>query len=152
MQERLTELDHVRVDVNDGPTSTRIHARRTSTTGALLLLLLLHGWPESFLRLKRTIPLLADDGELVIPSIPGFGFSQHLTAPGAGPVWVADRIAELMPELMRELMRELRHPRFGVHGSAALRSNVRRLGRRGGFRAVWCRLGWLQLTSHGRPG
>ncbi|MGX5817383.1 epoxide hydrolase family protein [Chitinophaga lutea] len=39
-------------------------------------LVLLHGWPDSFYRFYKVIPLLADY-DLVIPSIPGFGFSSR---------------------------------------------------------------------------
>lgn len=43
-------------------------------------LLLIHGWPDSFYRFYKMIPLLTesdDSFDLIIPSIPGFGFSSH---------------------------------------------------------------------------
>lgn len=43
-------------------------------------LLLVHGWPDSFYRFIKIIPLLTgteNSFDLVIPSIPGFGFSSH---------------------------------------------------------------------------
>ncbi|MFA7199193.1 MAG: epoxide hydrolase family protein, partial [Methanoculleus sp.] len=40
-------------------------------------LLLLHGWPDSFYRYYRVIPLLADSFDVVVPSIPGHGFSDR---------------------------------------------------------------------------
>lgn len=43
-------------------------------------LLLIHGWPDSFYRYIKIISLLTENEnsfDLVIPSIPGFGFSSH---------------------------------------------------------------------------
>ncbi|KAJ3318650.1 epoxide hydrolase [Boothiomyces sp. JEL0866] len=46
-------------------------------------LLLLHGWPGCILEFWDLIPLL-DNFDLVIPSLPGFGFSSAPTKPGYG--------------------------------------------------------------------
>lgn len=98
VEHRLNELDHVMVD--------GIHAVRAGTPGATPLLLV-HGWPDSFVRFLAALPLIADRFEIVIPSIPGYGFSAHPAEP-LGPVGVADRFAGLMSELG--------HERFAVHG------------------------------------
>ena len=98
VERRLNELDHVLVD--------GIHAVRAGTAGATPLLLV-HGWPDSFVRFLAALPLIADRFEIVIPSIPGYGFSEHPVEP-LGPVGVADRFAALMTELG--------HERFAVHG------------------------------------
>ena len=47
-------------------------------------LLLLHGWPDSFLRYRRVLPLLRDF-HVVVPSLPGYGFSDKPAAPGTPP-------------------------------------------------------------------
>lgn len=103
-QERWNLLQHVRVDI-DG---VGIHAIRAGTPGQTPLLLI-HGWPDGFLRFERVLPLLADRFDIVIPSIPGFGFSDRSASPGMGPVHVADLFLELMSALGFE--------RFGVHGA-----------------------------------
>lgn len=78
-------------------------------------LLLIHGYPDSFIRFLKVIPLLtaADDDrfsfDLVIPSIPGFGFSEIPTQPGMN----AQRIASIFTKLMVE---ELGYSGFIVHG------------------------------------
>ncbi|QIG46050.1 epoxide hydrolase [Nocardioides anomalus] len=100
---RLDELDHVRVEVH----GVGLHAVRAGRRGAPPLLLA-HGWPDSFLRFERLLPLLADDFELVVPSIPGYGFSDRPTTLGSGP----DRVADLFAGLMTALG----HDRFGYHG------------------------------------
>jgi pimeloyl-ACP methyl ester carboxylesterase len=64
-----------------------------------------HGWPGSVFELLKIIEPMTNppDGEdafhLVIPSLPGYGFSGHPTEPGWGP----DRIAGAWDELMRRL-------------------------------------------------
>lgn len=98
VERRLNELDHVMVD--------GIHAVRAGTPGATPLLLV-HGWPDSVVRFLAALPLLEDRFELVVPSIPGYGFSAHPSEP-LGPVGVADRFAALMTELG--------HDRYAVHG------------------------------------
>jgi pimeloyl-ACP methyl ester carboxylesterase len=78
-------------------------------------LLLIHGYPDSFIRFLKVIPLLTaadDDGfsfDLVIPSLPGYGFSEIPTQPGMN----TKRIASLFTKLMVE---ELGYSNFIVHG------------------------------------
>jgi pimeloyl-ACP methyl ester carboxylesterase len=72
-------------------------------------LLITHGWPGSVFEFLGTIgPLTdpvahggtaADAFDVVIPSIPGYGFSGKPTAPGWGPEHVAQVWAELMKRL-----------------------------------------------------
>lgn len=78
-------------------------------------ILLIHGYPDSFMRFLKVIPLLTaadDDGfsfDVVIPSIPGYGFSDIPTVPGMN----AKRIASLFAKLMTD---ELGYSPFIVHG------------------------------------
>jgi pimeloyl-ACP methyl ester carboxylesterase len=104
-EQRLNALDQVLVTV-DG---RKVHAIRAGTRGATPLLLV-HGWPDGFLRFVGALPLLADRFELVVPSIPGFGFSDIPTERGAmGPANTADVLAKFMTVLG--------HDRFAVHGA-----------------------------------
>jgi len=74
-----------------------------------LPLLLSHGWPGSVIEFRGVIDCLTnpelDGGDpkdafhLVIPSLPGFGFSGKPTAPG----WGTERIASAWEELMAQL-------------------------------------------------
>ena len=79
-----------------------------------LPLLLAHGWPGSVVEFLDTIgPLVdppdpADAFSLVIPSLPGYGFSAPTTEQG----WAPRRIAEAFGVLMDELGYE----QFGVQG------------------------------------
>ena len=75
-------------------------------------LLLLHGWPGSFVEFLGAIaPLTAAGFDLVIPSLPGFGFSGPTREAG----WNDGRIANAMLELMSRLG----YQRFGVQGGDA---------------------------------
>ena len=58
----------------------------------VLPLLILHGWPGSFVELTKIIPLLTAESkdrdfvfEVVVPSLPGYGFSDAARKPGMGP-------------------------------------------------------------------
>ena len=65
-------------------------------------LIITHGWPGSFLEMMKLIPQLTQSGipfDLIIPSIPGFGFSQKINAPGCNHWFIADLWATLIKEL-----------------------------------------------------
>ena len=110
-EERLNQLDHFTEDI-DGQ---RIHFvyQRSGQPGALPVLLA-HGWPGSIVEFLDVVgPLTAPDtGELpfdlIIPSLPGYGFSGPTTEPG----WHPRRIAAAFTELLRRLGVE----RYGVQG------------------------------------
>ena len=75
-------------------------------------LVITHGWPGSFLEMMKLIPLLTEDPyfsfDLVIPSIPGFGFSDKIVQPGCNSEFVAD--------IWHLLMTELGYTRYGAQG------------------------------------
>jgi pimeloyl-ACP methyl ester carboxylesterase len=66
-------------------------------------LIITHGWPGSFLEIMKLIPLLTLDKDfsfdLIIPSIPGFGFSEKIRKPGCSTYFVAGLWHKLMNEL-----------------------------------------------------
>ncbi|MEV2223275.1 epoxide hydrolase family protein [Nocardia vinacea] len=63
-------------------------------------LILMHGWPGTFVEFLGVIePLTAAGFDLVIPSVPGYGFSGPTTESG----WNDQRIAKAWAELMRRL-------------------------------------------------
>ena len=105
---RLNEIDQVQVTVpvQDGA-GTRVHTLRAGTPGATPLLLI-HGWPDGFIRFEKALPLIAERFEIVVPSIPGYGFSE-IPSRAFGPTAVAAALAGLMAALG--------HERFVVHGA-----------------------------------
>lgn len=92
----------------------RLHTihRRSSRADAVPLLLI-HGWPSSFLEFLDICDTLAEpEGDapafhVIIPSLPGYGFSA--TRPGISPRRVA--------AIFLELMTHLGHKRFIVQGA-----------------------------------
>lgn len=66
-------------------------------------LLITHGWPGSVLEMLKLIPTLKSQTErsfdIIIPSLPGFGFSEKINKPGCD-LWF---IAELWSGLISEL-------------------------------------------------
>jgi pimeloyl-ACP methyl ester carboxylesterase len=84
-----------------------IHAR--SRHASALPMIITHGWPGSIVeQLKIVEPLTnptahggrAEDAfHVVIPSLPGYGFSGKPTAPGWNPIRIAKAWAELMQRL-----------------------------------------------------
>lgn len=75
-------------------------------------LVITHGWPYSFLEMLKLIPLLTENKELsfdlVIPSMPGYGFSQKICHPGCNVSFIAG--------LWHKLMTELGYSKYGVQG------------------------------------
>jgi pimeloyl-ACP methyl ester carboxylesterase len=83
-----------------------------------LPLVMTHGWPGSFLEMTKVLPLLTDPAahggaavdafDVVVPSLPGYGFSDRGEAPGLSAARVA--------ELWLGLMDALGYARFGLQG------------------------------------
>jgi pimeloyl-ACP methyl ester carboxylesterase len=100
----------------DGQNLHFLHVRSPEPQATPLLLL--HGWPGSVADFLDVIgPLTdprshggdpADAFHLVIPSLPGFGFSTPLAGPGMNATRVAGVFAALMDRLG--------YDRYGVHG------------------------------------
>ena len=96
----------------------RIHyAHVRARNGRGIPLILTHGWPSSFLEFLPLVPLLTDpaahgiDGpsfDVVIPSLPGYGFSERPAQVGVDYRHVAG--------LWHRLMRGLGYERYGAQG------------------------------------
>lgn len=93
--------------VVDGQTFHVVHA--PSANPDAVPLLLCHGWPGSFVEYLRLLPLLSEDFHVVIPTLPGFGFSTPLAESG----WEVARTTDAYAEIMSRLGFD----RFGVHGT-----------------------------------
>ena len=103
---RLNALPQFKTEI-DGLDIHFIHV--TSRHEHALPLIMTHGWPGSVIELLETIgPLTdptahggrADDAfHLVLPSIPGYGFSDEPTEVGWGPIRIGYAWAELMRRL-----------------------------------------------------
>lgn len=75
MQEaRLNSFDHFTTGIED----CELHfIHQKSKHAGAIPILLMHGWPDSFYRFHKIIPILTDMGfDVVVPSQPGFGFTR----------------------------------------------------------------------------
>lgn len=101
----LNRFAHFQAEI-DGTRLHFIHERGKGPNP--LPIVLVHGWPDSFYRMHKIIPLLTDPAsyggdpndafDVIVPSLPGFGFSDR---PGAGGM-KSTRSAELLARLMTE--------------------------------------------------
>ena len=114
-ERNLNTFDHFLADIN----GTRIHfVHAKAKHGQGIPLILTHGWPSTFIEMLPLVPLLTDpaahgiDGpafDLVIPSLPGYGFSERPACSGVNYLYVA--------KLWNRLMQELGYNRYGAGGS-----------------------------------
>ncbi len=112
---RLNELPQFMADI-DGAAVHFVHVRGAGPNS--LPLVLTHGWPGSFVEMRRILPLLTDPAahggdagdafDVVVPSLPGYGFSGRPTAPGMSPFAIA--------KLWGGLMARLGYRRYGLQG------------------------------------
>jgi pimeloyl-ACP methyl ester carboxylesterase len=106
LEERLNTLPQFTTEI-DGVDIHFIHVR--SKHEDALPLIMTHGWPGSVIELLETVDPLtdptaqggdaADAFHLVLPSLPGYGFSGEPTDLGWGPARTAQAWAELMHRL-----------------------------------------------------
>jgi pimeloyl-ACP methyl ester carboxylesterase len=103
---RLNALPQFKTQI-DGVDIHFIHVKSPHENA--LPLIMTHGWPGSVIELLETIGPLTDPTahgghpedafDLVLPSVPGYGFSSEPTELG----WYAGRVAEAWPKLMHRL-------------------------------------------------
>lgn len=117
---RMNDVPHFLTEI-DGQTIHFLHIRSAHADATPLLLG--HTYPGSFLDFLDLIGPLTDPEahggraedafHLVIPSMPGFGFSTPVTAPVDGGTWTMGRVAATWDVLMRGLG----YASYGAHGS-----------------------------------
>lgn len=106
----LNRFDQFTTEIDD----FKIHFVHEKGAGANPLpIILTHGYPDSFWRFHKLIPLLTEerDGisfDVVAPSIPGYGFSDKPTEKG-----MLFKIHDLWARLMTD---ELGYEKFAAHG------------------------------------
>jgi pimeloyl-ACP methyl ester carboxylesterase len=111
VESELNGLPQFRTQI-DGLGIHFIHVR--SKHEKALPIILTHGWPGSILEFLQVIGPLTDPTahggkaedafHVVIPSLPGFGFSDKPTEPGWGLPRIANAWAELMARLNSDLL------------------------------------------------
>jgi pimeloyl-ACP methyl ester carboxylesterase len=112
----LNSFSHYKTTI-DGQGIHFIHERGKGPNP--MPLVITHGWPGSFFEMYKIIPMLTDPGshggdaaeafDVVVPSMPGYGFSDPSTQRGMHVLRVSDLWAKLMTE-------GLGYSRFGAQG------------------------------------
>jgi pimeloyl-ACP methyl ester carboxylesterase len=115
-EEFINSFAHYRARI-DGLNIHFIHERGKGSDP--IPLIITHGWPGSFFEMLKLIPRLtdplshgadpADSFDVIVPSLPGYGFSDRPTERGMSERPIADLWARLMTE-------GLGYTRFGAHG------------------------------------
>jgi hypothetical protein len=91
----LNRFDHRMADV-DG---VRIHFVHHRADDGRVPLVLTHGWPSTFIELLPLVDRLGDRFDLVVPSLPGYAFSQRPSRSGVDRAFVAQLWHRLMQGL-----------------------------------------------------
>ena len=109
---KINRFDQFTTEI-DGQQIYFIH-QRSPRPGAIPLMLI-HGWPGSIVEFEKLIEPLTDPKDknspafdVVIPSLPGFGFSGPTTSRGWGPRRMAKALVVLMDRLG--------YSRYGIQG------------------------------------
>ena len=97
----IAALPHFQAEI-DGLRIHFVHVKRGGTP-----LILTHGWPSTFAEMLPMVPLL-ENFDLVIPSLPGYGFSSRPQTPHT----TRDTAA-----MWHRLMRGLGYELYGAHGT-----------------------------------
>lgn len=114
-ERRLNRLPHFLTEL-DGHEVHFLHQKAVGPSP--MPLVLTHGWPGSFLEMEQIIPLLADPAahggdptdafDVIVPSLPGYGFSAAPERPGVS--------ARAIAGLWNGLMSKLGYDRYGAQG------------------------------------
>jgi pimeloyl-ACP methyl ester carboxylesterase len=114
-ERKLNGLPQFTVEI-DGLIVHYVHAKGVDPESAPLVLT--HGWPGSFVEMYKIIPMLTDPSnnglagfrsfDVIVPSLPGFGFSQAPVSPGTNSRAVA--------QLWHTLMAALGHTSYFAQG------------------------------------
>ena len=146
-QEKLiNSFAHFKTDV-DGLGIHFIHEKGKGPNP--MPLVVTHGWPGTFFEMHKIIPLLSDPAshggdpadafDVVVPSMPGYGYSDHATERGLDVLSVGDMWAKLMSE-------NLGYQRFGAQGGDWGASVTAQLGLSHGDKVIG-----IHSTSVTRP-
>ncbi|MFS8098902.1 epoxide hydrolase [Lentzea alba] len=95
-ERRLNKIPQFVAEI-DGTQLHFIHVKSPNENARPLLLT--HGWPATGFAFEEMIEPLSHDFHLVIPSVPGFGFSGPTKELG----WTIPRVARMFSQLMKQL-------------------------------------------------
>ncbi len=143
-EKQLNSFDHFTTKI-DGLKIHFIHQRSKEKEARALLLV--HGWPGSFYEFYKVIGPLTDPVahggkaedafHVIVPSLPGFGFSGKPQEKG----WSVSR----MSQVMAKLMKRLGYDKYGVQGGDWGSGVARWLGTYDSERVIGVHLNFLPM-------
>ncbi|HEY9477722.1 MAG TPA: epoxide hydrolase [Microbacteriaceae bacterium] len=101
-ERRLNAYPQFTIDIS-GTRVHFVHHRRGKPA-----LLVTHGWPSAFVEMLPLVDRLSDEFDLIVPSLPGYGFSSRPSRVGIDSAYTA--------RLWLDLMNRLGYERFGAIG------------------------------------
>ncbi|MFB4310452.1 epoxide hydrolase family protein [Actinomadura sp. GTD37] len=147
---RINEFPQFTTEI-DGELIHFLHVRSAEPDATPLILT--HGWPNTFVEYLDLIGPLTDPAahggdpadafHVVVPSLPGFGFSSRPRTKGWGSARTADAWAELMARLG--------YDRFGAHGNDAGAIVSPWIGRRHADRVIGVHVNQIFSFPSGDP-
>ena len=149
----LATLHHYRYQTREGYIHF-VHERGRGPTP--MPLILTHGWPGSFLEMLKILPLLtdpaayghdaADSFDVIVPSLPGFGYSERPEQLGMNFFRIA--------EIWAQLMSALGYQRFAAQGGDLGAGVSTVLGLRHNERVIGIHLNYIpgSYRPHLSPG
>lgn len=83
----INSFSHFTVEI-DGIKIHYIHQHSSKPNAKAVLLT--HGWPDSFYRYHTVIPELTDEYDVIVPSLPGYGFSDKkaMNSKAIAKIWM----------------------------------------------------------------
>ncbi|HEX5385465.1 MAG TPA: epoxide hydrolase [Gemmatimonadales bacterium] len=149
-ERELNDFHHYRAEL-DGLGIHFVHERGTGRDAVPLVLT--HGWPSTFLELLPLVPLLTNPAahgldapafDVVIPSLPGYGFSDRPARQGMTMPYVAG--------LWHRLMHGLGYERYGAVGGDFGAAVSAYLGRDHPGSVIGIHLYTLDVAPYAGPG
>jgi len=150
-ERKLNRFAHYRAQI-DGIGVHFVHERGRGPDP--LPIVLTHGWPSSFVEHLDLVPLLTDPAahggraedafDVVVTSMPGFGFSDRPTVAGVFETTIADMWSRLMRD-------GLGYQRYGAHGSDVRSGVTIELARRHPDRLLGVHLSAFYLETPPQP-
>jgi pimeloyl-ACP methyl ester carboxylesterase len=110
LQRRLNRFPNCKTEI-DGLGIHYIHVRSPNADARPVIMT--HGWPGSVVEFLEVIEPLSEDFHLVVPSLPGYGWSDKPVTAGTG----VERIGRLWDALMRHLGYDRYYAQGGDWGS-----------------------------------
>ena len=114
-ERKLNRLPQFRMEIDDRAVHY-LHVKGVDADSAPLILT--HGWPGSFVEMYKVIPMLTDPErnglpgfrsfDVIVPSLPGFGFSDAPKSPGTN--------SRVVASIWHRLMAALGHSSYFVQG------------------------------------